>query len=103
MTGARFEHPSTLSASRSLLLRIQSLAKQHFDVRLVPQTFLGGKCSRSREIAFRQPDGYSRRWPGLAGSIACQPRDGSLPQFARCFGLLEAVRNEVLVFRPPLS
>ena len=71
--GARLEHPPTLSASRP------------------------------REIAFRQPDGDGRRWPGLAGLIAGQPRDGSFPQCAHSLGLIEAVCNEVLTFCPPLG
>lgn len=42
-----------LQASRIMLLGIQSLMKKHFEIRLVPQPFLGGQNSRSREVIFR--------------------------------------------------
>jgi hypothetical protein len=39
----------------------------------------------------------------LAGPLAGNSRHGSLAEFARGFGLLEAVCDKVLIFRPPFG
>ena len=92
-----------LPAARPFLLGVQSLVQQHFEVRLVPQPLLGGEGSGSREVIFRQPDCDRWRRSGLAGSFASNSRHGSLAEFARGFGLLEAVCDKVLIFRPPFG
>src|ERR1700694_4618471 len=96
-------HVWLLPAARPFLLGVQSLVQQHFEVRLVPQPLLSGEGSSSREVIFRQPDCDRWRSSGLAGPFAGNSRHGSLAEFARGFGLLEAVRDKVLIFRPPLS
>jgi hypothetical protein len=89
-----------LPAAGPFLLGVQSLVQQHFEVRLVPQPLLGGEGSSSREVIFGQPDSDRWRRPGLAGPLACDSRHGSLAEFARRFGLFEAVRDKVLILRP---
>ncbi len=86
-----------------MLLRIQRLMKQHFEIGLVPQPFLGGLNSRPREVIFRQSDrdGWGRS--GLFGPFAGNSRHSSLAQFARGPGLLEAFRDQILILRPPLG
>ena len=91
-------YPSRLPSARPFLLGVQSLVQQHFEVRLVPQPLLGGEGSGSREVIFRQPDCDRWRRSGLAGSFAGNSRHGSLAEFARGFGLLEAVGDKVLIF-----
>src|ERR1700686_2567817 len=93
-------HP-WLPAAHPFLLGVQSLVQQHFDVRLVPQPLLGGEGSGSREVIFRQPNCDRWRRSGLAGRLARNPRRAPLAEFARAFGLLEAVCDKVLIFRPP--
>ena len=41
-----------LQAFGIMLLGVKSLMKQHFEIRLVPETFLGGQSSRSHEVVF---------------------------------------------------
>ena len=76
------------------------MVQQHFEVRLVPQSLLGGENSGSREVIFRQPDCDRWRSSGFASLFAGNSCHGSLAEFARGFGLLEAVRDKVLIFRP---
>src|SRR5204863_7292703 len=92
-----------LPAAGPFLFGVQSLVQQHFEVRLVPQPLLGGEGSGSREVIFRQPDCDRWRRSGLAGSFGSNSRHRSLAEFARGFGLLEAVCDKALIFRPPLS
>src|SRR5436309_5122739 len=92
-----------LPAARPFLLGVQSLVQQHFEVRLVPQPLLGGEGSGSRQVSFRQPDCDCRRSSGFASPFAGNSRHGSLAEFARGFGLLEAVRDKILIFRPPFG
>src|SRR4030081_1530571 len=92
-----------LPAARPFLLGVQSLVKQHFKVRLVPQSLLGGPASGSREVIFRQPHCCRWRCSGLAGPVAGESRHGSLAEFARSFRLLEAVCDKILIFRPPFG
>src|SRR6267143_1213364 len=99
----RRAYAQRLPAARPFLLGIQSLVQQHFEVRLVPQPFLGGEGSGSREVIFRQPDRDRWRSSGLAGPFAGNARHGSLAEFARGFGLLKAVRDKVLIFCPPFG
>src|SRR5205814_3840092 len=76
---------------------------QHFEIRLVAQSLLGGEGSGSREVIFRQPDCNRWRSSGFASPFAGNSRHGSLAEFACGFSLLEAVRNKVLIFRPPFG
>src|SRR5258708_19593981 len=92
-----------LPAPRSFLLGVQSLVQQHFEIRLVPQPLLGGEGSGSGEVIFRQPDCDRWRRSGLAGPLAGESRHDSLAEFARSFGLLEAVCDKILIFRPPFG
>src|SRR5437879_6051627 len=92
-----------LPAARPFLLGVQSLVQQHFEVRLVPQPFLSGEGPGSREVIFRQSDCDGWRLPGPAGPLASNSRHGSLAEFARCLGLLKAVRDKGLIFHPPFG
>jgi len=67
--------------------------QQYFEVRLVPQPLLGGEGSSSREIILRQPDCDRWRCSRLDGPLAGNSRHGSLAEFVRGFGFLEAVRD----------
>jgi len=44
--------PLCLQAFGIMLLGVKSLMKQHFEICLVPQAFLGGQGSRSHEVTF---------------------------------------------------
>src|SRR5260370_5434854 len=92
-----------LPAARPFFLGVQSLVQQHFEIRLVPQPLLGGEGSGSREVILRQPDCDRWRRSGLAGPLAGESRHGSLAEFARSFGLLKAVCDKILIFRPPFG
>jgi hypothetical protein len=79
------------------------LVQQHFEVRLVPQPLLGGEGSGSSEVSSRQPDCDRWRSSGLAGPFASNSRHGSHAEFVRGFGLLEAVRDKILILNPPFG
>ena len=76
------------------------MVQQHFEVRLVSQPLLGSKGFGSREIIFRQPDRDRWRSSGFTSPFAGHSRHGSLAEFARGFGLIKAVRDKLLIFRP---
>jgi hypothetical protein len=65
--------------------------------------FSAARGPSSREVFFGQPDSDGWRRPGLAGPLAGDSRHGSPAEFARRFGLLEAVRDKVLILRPPFG
>src|SRR5690349_22331137 len=81
----------------ALLLRIQRLVKEHLDVGLIRQPSMCREGLRAREIVFREPDGDSWGGLGLASLFTGRPRHCSFSELARSFGLLEAIRSDVLV------
>ena len=54
-----------------------SLMKKHFEMVLVPQPFLGGQNSRTREVIFRLPDRDGWGGSGLFGPFAGNARHSS--------------------------
>jgi hypothetical protein len=51
--------------------------KKHFEMVLVPQPFLGGQNSRTREVIFRLPDRDGWGGSGLFGPFAGNARHSS--------------------------
>jgi len=91
------------AAESRLLFGIQRLMKQHLDVCLVPQPFPGSQGPGSRDVGFRKADGDGWRRAGLKGSFASHARHGSPAEFSRGAGLVETIRNQALVLRPPFG
>jgi hypothetical protein len=74
--------------------------QQHLEVGLVPQPLLGSERPGSCEVVFRQPDCDGGR---CAGPLTRDSRHGPAAEFAGGFGLLEAIRDQGLIFRPPFG
>jgi len=64
---------------------------------------IGGEGPGSRDVIFRQTDCDRWRRSRLSGPLLGDSPHSSLTEFARSFGLLEAVCDKVLISRPPFG
>src|SRR5207247_419083 len=86
LRNGQHRNPPVATGGPPFLLGVQSFVQQHFEVRLVPQSLLGGEGPGSGEVIFRQPDCDRWRRSGPAGPLAGNSRHGSLAEFASGFG-----------------